>query len=52
MYDGAIGLIVCSKRINNRINRVFSTSSRIRRVIMLDERVFDEKSCIIGRYLF
>ena len=24
----------------------FSTSSRIRRVVMFDERVFDEKSCI------
>ena len=23
----------------------FSTSSRIRRVVMFDERVFDEKSC-------
>ena len=26
----------------------FSTSSRIRRVVMFDERVFDEKSCTVA----
>ena len=41
----------CRTSDKNKIDQVldlavFSTSSRIRRVVMFDERVFDEKSCI------